>query len=363
VSAVLAGLRTPVIAAPMAGGPSTPELAVAVTGAGGLGMLAGANLALEVLAERVEQVRAGLRSVEGALFGVNIFLPTAQPDPSDAGFAAAFAAHLTALDRWAARYGVTRGEARWDDDDWRAKVDWLLAHPVPLVSFHFGCPPPDVVGALHEVGTEVWTTVTSRAEARVAAAAGADVLIVQGREAGGHRGTFTNGPDADHQEDEPGLLALVRLVRSVTDLPLVAAGGLVCGADVAAVLAAGARAAQLGTAFLLCPETGTSAPHRAAVAADHPTAITRAFSGRPARGVRNALLDELTAAAPAAYPQVNRASQPVRAAAAAAGDAAAVALWAGQTHHLARALPAAELVALVHDEARAAMVSAASLLG
>jgi len=159
------------------------------------------------------------------------------------------------------------------------------------------------------------------------------------------------------------LLALLRLVQSVTDLPLVAAGGLVHGADVAAVLVAGARAAQLGTAFLLTPEAGTSASHRAAVATDRPTALTRAFSGRPARAVRNELLDELTATAPAAYPQLNRAAQPVRAASAAAGDEAAVALWAGQTHHLARALPAGELVALVTAEAREAVARVQVALG
>jgi len=360
MSTVLEGLMVPVVGAPMAGGPSTVELARAVSGAGGLGVLAGANLTLEALAERVEQLRAGVGV--GELFGVNIFLPTAGPDPDDADLAAALAAHLAALDRWALRFGVTRGEARWDDDGWRAKVDWLVEHPVPVVTFHFGTPAREMVDSLHAVGTEVWTTVTSRAEAVGAAACGLNALIVQGREAGGHRGLFTNGAD-DSVDDEPGLLALLRLVQSVTDLPLVAAGGLVHGADVAAVLVAGARAAQLGTAFLLTPEAGTSASHRAAVATDRPTALTRAFSGRPARAVRNELLDELTATAPAAYPQLNRAAQPVRAASAAAGDEAAVALWAGQTHHLARALPAGELVALVTAEAREAVARVQAALG
>jgi nitronate monooxygenase len=360
VTAVLDALTVPVVAAPMAGGPSTVALALAVSGAGGLGVLAGANLTLEVLAERVEALRGSLG--RDGLFGVNLFLPTAEPDPDDAELAAALAEHLAALDRWALRYGVIRGETRWDDDGWRAKVDWLVAHPVPVVTFHFGTPPRETVDALHAVGSEVWTTVTSRAEALRATASGLDVLVVQGREAGGHRGAFTNLADVD-LDDQPGLLALLRLVQSVTELPLVAAGGLVHGADLAAVLVAGARAAQLGTAFLLSPEAGTSAPHRAAVAADRPTAVTRAFSGRPARGVRNELLDELTEAAPAAYPQVNRASQPVRAASAAAGDEAAVAMWAGQTHHLARALPAAEVVALVVAEARAALVGVTARLG
>lgn len=360
MSAVLDGLDAPVVGAPMAGGPSTVALAREISRAGGLGMLGAANLTLEALAQRVEQLQAELGS--DGLFGVNVFVPTAEPDAADSELADALATHLQALDGWAQRYGVTRGEARWDDDSWRAKVDWLVAHPVPLVTFHFGAPPREIVDALHGVGSEVWTTVTSRAEAVLATDAGLDALVVQGREAGGHRGFFTNSVDAD-SDDQPGLLSLLRLVQAVTALPLVAAGGLVHGADVAAVLVAGARAAQLGTAFLQSPEAGTSAPHRAAVAADRPTTVTRAFSGRPARAVRNELLDALTEHAPAAYPQLNRAGQPIRAAAAAAGDEAAVAMWAGQTHHLARALPAAEVVALIVAEARAALSGVATQLG
>jgi nitronate monooxygenase len=351
MSATLDALTVPIVGAPMAGGPSTVELAVAVSRAGGLGMLAGANLAPDALAARVTATREALGDEP---FGVNVFLPTAEPDPApDLG------PHLAALDRWARLLGVDRGAPTWDDDGWRAKVDLLVADPVPVVAFYFGCPPRDVVDALHAVGSEVWTTVTSRAEAVLATSAGLDALVVQGREAGGHRGTFTNtgSPDPD---GDPGLLALLRLVQGVTDLPLVVAGGLVHGADVAAVLVAGARAAQLGSAFLLTPEAGTSAPHRAAVAADRPTAVTRAFSGRPARGVRNEMLEELTEGAPAAYPHLNRASQPVRAAAAAAGDESAVAMWAGQTHHLARAVPAAEVVATVVAQARVALAGVAA---
>lgn len=354
MSALLAALDVPIVGAPMAGGPSTVELAVAVGRAGGLGVLAGANLSAEALSSRVDGTRKALGQRP---FGVNLFLPTAAPDP-----APDLRPYLAALDRWAARFGVERGEPGWDDDSWRAKVEQLAADPVPVVTFHFGCPPAEVVHALHTAGSEVWTTVTSRAEAAQATAAGLDALVVQGPEAGGHRGRFTNTDEPD-PDGEPGLLALLRLVQTVTELPLVAAGGLVHGADVAAVLVAGAQAAQLGSALLLTPEAGTSAPHRAAVAADRPTAVTRAFSGRPARGVRNALLDELSGIAPAAYPHLNRACQPVRAAAAAAGDEAAVAMWAGQTHRLARALPAAEVLARVVDEARTALAAGASRLG
>jgi len=354
MSAVLAGLAVPIVVAPMAGGPSTPELVTAVGGAGGLGFLAGALIGVDALADQVARVRPA------GVFGVNLFLPTERVEED-------LSEHLAALDRWAARYGVRRGEARWDDDDYPAKLDWLLRHPVPVVSCTFGCPPAEVVAALQGVGSEVWVTVTTPDDAVLAAQVGADALVVQGFEAGGHRGTFRNSDPAGHVSEQPGLLALLRQVSAGLagrrPAPaLVAAGGLITGADVAAVLTAGAAAAQLGTAFLLCPEAGTTALHRAAVSCDRATAVTRAFSGRPARGVRNAFLDERGDRPPAAYPQLNNAGKPVRAAAAAAGDDGPVSLWAGQTHALARPLPAAQLVAALGEEARSAIAAAAARL-
>ncbi|MGZ4519188.1 MAG: nitronate monooxygenase [Mycobacteriaceae bacterium] len=340
MSAVLDGLAVPVIAAPMAGGPSTPELVRAVSGAGGLGLLGGALLTVDGLAAEVDA--AGIELP----FGVNLFMPTAESAVDLTG-------HLAALDAWADRFGVQRGEPRYDDDQYPAKLTWLTAHAVPVVSFTFGCPDAATVAALQAAGSEVWVTVTRVADAVAAEAAGADALCVQGPEAGGHRSTFTNAGEPE----AVGLLALLRMVQDAVDLPLVAAGGLINGADVAAVLVAGARAAQLGTAFLRCPEAGTTALHRAAVASATETAITRAFSGRPARGVRNAMLDELSAAAPAAYPQLHHASKPVRAASAAAGDGSAMSLWAGQTHSLSREMPAAELVRTLLTEARHALRS------
>ncbi len=338
MSAVLDGLAVPVVAAPMAGGPSTPQLARAVSGAGALGFLGGALLSLDGLAAEVAAMGTGLT------FGVNLFMPTEESyvDLSE---------HLAALDEWATRYGVQRGEPSYSDDQYPQKLAWLIEHPVPVVSFTFGCPDAAAIAALQGAGSEVWVTVSSVVDACTATAAGADALVVQGFEAGGHRGTFTNVGEPENI----GLLALLRLVHDAVALPLLAAGGLITGADVAAVLVAGARAAQLGTAFLRCPEAGTSAPHRAAVASSTATATTRAFSGRPARGVRNAWLDELGPAAPAAYPQLNNASKPIRAAAKVAGDDAAMSLWAGQTHGLSREMPAAELVATLLAEARVAL--------
>jgi nitronate monooxygenase len=198
--------------------------------------------------------------------------------------------------------------------------------------------------------------VTSPAEARTAADVGADALVVQGAEAGGHRGSFTDTDEA------VGLIALLQLVRAATDLPLIAAGGLMTGAAVAAVLACGARAAALGTVFLDSPEAGTSAVQRASLRSDEPTALTRAFTGRLARGIRNRFLTEHNDA-PSAYPEIHYVTAPVRAAARSAGDPELVNLWAGQAYSLATATPAADLVRQLHEDARTALGDAADRLG
>jgi nitronate monooxygenase len=203
--------------------------------------------------------------------------------------------------------------------------------------------------------------VTTPAEAERAASAGADLLVAQGSEAGAHRGSFTDDPSADASGGY-GLLSLLQLVRVRTNLPLVAAGGISTGAAVAAVLAGGARAAQLGTAFLRSPEAGTAQVHRDAVAAPGETAMTRAFTGRLARGIRNRFLDDHSQAAPTAYPDVHYLTAPLRAAARSAGNAELVNLWAGQTHELAGARPAAELIAQLMAEARSALATAAGRL-
>jgi nitronate monooxygenase len=205
---------------------------------------------------------------------------------------------------------------------------------------------------------EVWVTVTTVDEARQAEHAGADCLVVQGSEAGGHRGGFTD----DH--DGLGLLALVQLVRSSTSVPLIATGGIMTGAGLAAALAAGARAGALGTAFLRCPEAGTSSAHQEALARDdRPTALTRAFTGRLARGIGNRFLDEHTDAAPTAYPQIHHLTAPLRAHGRSIGDADLVNLWAGQAYALASDFPAEQIVHRVASEAHTALEAARQLIG
>ncbi|WP_024800504.1 nitronate monooxygenase family protein [Nocardia sp. BMG51109] len=343
---ILDDLRTPIVLAPMAGGPSTPELAAAVSAAGGLGFLAAGYLSAGDTADRIVRTRVLLGN-DATPFGVNLFVPGAPTPPER------FAGYLERLGR-----NHPLGDAKFDTDDWDAKLDALVTDPVAVVSFTFGCPAASEVARLHAVGSEAWVTVTSVAEAHIALEEGADALIAQGAEAGGHRATFVDRPD-DDAVDPLSTLALVQLLTAATDRPAVAAGGIATGAAVAAVLTAGARAAQLGTAFLNCPEAGTAPLHRDALAIDTPTMLTRAFSGRRARGLRNRfILDHPDA--PAAYPEIHYATGPLRKQARADGNADAVNLWAGQTYPLTSADPAGDLVRSLSAGAKDALKSALS---
>ncbi|HEX2132453.1 MAG TPA: nitronate monooxygenase [Actinophytocola sp.] len=339
---ILDELTQPVVQAPMAGGPSTPELAAAVSGAGGLGFLAAGYLTADAVRA---QVRA-TRELTGEPFGVNVFVPDTSPVDGEA-----LARYRDRLAGEARRYGVVLGEPADDDDAWAGKLAVVREERVPVVSFTFGCPDPTVLAELRAAGCTTVVTVTSAGEALTAVAAGADVLCVQGAEAGAHRGTFGNADPVD----DTALLPLLRKVSAAVSVPLIAAGGLSGGRDVAAVLVAGARAAQLGTMFLPCPEAGTNPLHRTALAGEGRTAVTRAFSGRPARGLVNRFLTEHSDAAPAAYPHVHHLTKGLRR----AGDPEAMSLWAGQAHEFARELPAADLVRELGAGARAALAETA----
>jgi len=342
---ILEEIKHPIVQAPLAGGPSTVALAAAVSDAGGLGFLAAGYRSADAMRTDI----AELREQTSAPFGVNVFVPgSGEVDR------AALDAYLERLGAEADRYGTEVGEARDDDDGWGEKLAVLGEEQVRVVSFTFGCAAPEVLGSLREGGSETWVTVTSPAEARLAAAAGADALVCQGSEAGGHRASFADTKDG---AEGFGLLALLRLAAAESGLPLVAAGGIADGAGIAAVLAAGARAAQLGTAFMLTPEAGTHPAHREALATDRPTAITRAFSGRAARGIVNRFMREHSDA-PAAYPHIHHAASPLRAAARDAGDSDGFNLWAGEAHALAREVPAGELVRSLSADARAALARA-----
>lgn len=320
----------PIVQAPMAGGPSTPELAAAVSNAGGLGFLAAGYRTTEAMRADI----AATRELTSRPFGMNVFMPSLDEiDP------AAVAAYRDLLAPEAARLGVEPGTPGARDDAYDAKIADLVSDPPAVVSFTFGCPGPDVIRALKDRGAAVVVTVTSPDEARWAS--GADALCLQGSEAGGHRGSFANTLD-----DPLPLRALLRAVRGITRQPLIAAGGLATAADVAEVLSLGAAAAQLGTAFLRCPESGASAVHKAALTDPRftSTAMTRAFSGRPARGLINRFLAEHSGDAPAAYPDVHYVTAPLRRASAAQGDPDGVNLWAGESFRKTTEAPAAALV-------------------
>ncbi|HET6505280.1 MAG TPA: nitronate monooxygenase [Baekduia sp.] len=346
MSAILDGLELPIVGAPMAGGPSTPELVAAVSGAGGIGFLGAGYRTVAAVGADV----AATRALTERPFGVNVFTPGGGVR-ADAGELVAYARRLAAE---AAAAGVALGEPRHDDDAFAGKVEALVADPVAVVSFTFGLPPREAVDALRRAGSEVWITVTAPDEARAAARLAPDALIVQGVEAGGHRGVFADDEDASDLT----LLVALQLVGEATDLPLVAGGGLATGAAVGAALVAGARAAQVGTAYLRATEAGTSAAQKDATATDAPTRLTRAFSGRTARGIVNRLLADHTDAAPRGYPEVHHLTTPLRAHGRASGDADLVNLWAGQAHALARAEPAAEITRRLAAEAREALESA-----
>jgi nitronate monooxygenase len=314
----LRDLAVPIIVAPMAGGPSTPELAAAGTNAGALGFVPAGYLTAEVFAERL----AAARELSSGPIGANLFAP--QPT---AGTSEDIELYAKALASEAERYGAKLGDPRFDDDHWAAKIDVLLDVRPDVASFTFGVPTDEECRRLREAGITVVGTVTTLSEAQTALARGVDALAVQGPSAGGHRGTF----DPAAQPATQPLDELLAEVAVAVDVPVVAAGGLMTAEDVARVLAAGAVAAQLGTAFLLADEAGSSPVHRAALQDPQftETVVTKAFSGRYARGLRNRFIDEHEAEAPFGYPEIHWLTSPLRQASVRAGDPHAVNVWAG----------------------------------
>lgn len=341
----------PIVQAPMAGGASCPELVAAVSEAGGLGFLAAGYKTADGMYQEIKQVRG----LTPRPFGVNLFMP--QPDYADPAAVDVYRHQLTGESGW---YQTPLGDPdSGRDDGYEAKLAILVDDPVPLVTFTFGCPTRQVLQTLQRVGTRTAVTVTTVEEAQTAQRAGADAVCVQGIEAGGHQGSHRDQPDTDG--GGIGLLSLIAQVREAVELPIVAAGGIMRGAQIAAVLAAGADLAQLGTAFLVTPESGAPALHKGAMTDPlfTRTELTRAFSGRPARGLVNRFMREHGPYAPAAYPQIHHMTSPLRKAAAKAGDPQGMALWAGQGHRLARELPAGQLVEVLAAE----LVAAQAALG
>ncbi|MBI3226434.1 MAG: nitronate monooxygenase [Mycolicibacterium cosmeticum] len=330
----LADLRAPILVAPMAGGPSTPELAAAGSAAGGLGFVAAGYLSADAFAQRL----AATRALTTQPVGVNLFAP--QPSAVQPGDIDGYIMELAGE---AQRYGVALGEPKFNDDDWAAKLDVVHDLRPEVVSFTFGAPSAGEVTRLRAAGITTVATVTTLAEAQDAVSRGIDALAVQGPYAGGHRGTYD---PAARPAAQP-LDELLAEVLAATGVPVVAAGGLMTAEDVGRVLAAGAAGAQLGTAFLLADEAGSSPVHRAALQnpAFTETVVTKAFSGRYARGLRNRFIDEHDAQAPLGYPEVHYLTSPVRAASVKAADPQATNIWAGTGFRGITTGPAAQIIA------------------
>ena len=333
----------PLVVSPMAGGVSTPELVIGACAAGACGFVAGGYKRADALDSEIAAVRAAGVTA----FGVNIFVPgkpTTVPD--------ATAAYVTSLEPDARALGATLGDPVWDDDDYDAKLEVLTASAPPVVSFTFGIPAPEVVRSLQAAGTLVLCSVTTPEEALEALRVDPDGLCLQGVEAGAHRASLVNDNRPDQDRSLRPLLAAVRR-RSL--VPRVAAGGVMGPDDVADLLARGATLVQAGTAFLRCPESGAHPRYKAALSdpstvtqagmpgASNWTTITRAFSGRRARALANIMVRQHEGA-PAAYPEINNATAPLRAAAAQAGDAAHMSLYAGTGFHAATSRPVGDVV-------------------
>ena len=327
----------PIVQAPLAGGPSTPELTAAVARAGGFGFLAAGYLSPHQLVGQI----ALTRRLSGAPFGVNIFCPSA---PADREPVLRFAAAIRAESE---RLGVALGSPTWDDDAFGEKVAIVESERVDTVSFTFGCPEPATVERLRRAGCRVAVTVTSAPEACLAEDSGADLLVVQGTEAGGHQGSFL-----DLAPNLTPLLSLLEQIGDAVGLPMVASGGIMTGARAAEVLGRGAVGVQLGTAFLCATEAGTSATYRRALLdrAYPDTVVTRAFSGRYARGLANEFALRYGDLAPEAYPEVHHLTRPLRAAASEAGDPSIPNLWAGRGWRSVAEAPAGSIVRRIAAE-------------
>jgi nitronate monooxygenase len=301
------GIRVPVIQAPLGGGPSTVELAAAVCNAGGLGTIAGGYLTAATLRE---QIRA-LRKLTDRPFAVNLFVPEpAEPDPAEPDPAVLDGARQL-LSRYREEVGLPpdRRSGPWAED-FDEQFGVVVDERIPVFSFTFGLLPGDGVDRLHGVGTVVMGTATNVREATALASSGVDLLCAQGAEAGGHHGTWIGSA----RDSVIGTMALVPLVCDAVAVPVVAAGGIMDGRGVAAALCLGAGAAQMGTAFMLCPEAGTRVPHRRAMTSADETsvALTSTVTGKLARGVRNRLMTELEGATVPPYPVMNRLTSDLR---------------------------------------------------
>jgi nitronate monooxygenase len=343
------GIAVPLMQAPMAGGPTTPELVAAVSRAGALGAFGFAYTQPEAMQRDAEAVRAQTDKP----FGVNLLT---RPQPKAIAPEEQRAA-LEAIAPYYAEAGLPAPQPVRAPyaPDLQAQLDLVESMRPRVLTFHLGDLPIERIRRLQSLGIAVGGSATCVAEARHVAELGVDFIVAQGSEAGGHRGTYLRDP----YEAMTGTLALVRLIVRSVSAPVVASGGIMDGAGIAAALALGAQAALLGTAFIACPESGASRLHKESLLScgEDDTLVTEKFSGGPARALANRFIREMEAAgAPQlAFPAQNALTGPLRAAAGKAGNREFLSMYAGQAAPLSRALPAGELVARLHAEALEAL--------
>lgn len=347
-------MTIPVVLAPMGGGPSTPELAAAVSNAGGLGSLAAAYSSSDKIREDVARVR----QLTSRPFAVNLF--SLQAQESLRGDVKAVANFLAPYHQ---RLGLgTPQLPQKVIEDFEKQIDAICKARPPVVSFTFGLLPPQVMARLKAQSTFIIGTATTVDEARQLEAAGVDAVVAQGSEAGAHRGTFA----VSAEEALIGTVALVPQVADAVRVPVIASGGIMDGRGIVASLALGASAVQMGTAFLASKEAGTSFAYREALfrAREDQTTITRAFSGRAARGIRNEFVEEWNAAdlKNLSYPWQNAFTQQMRRAAAKAREPGLLSLWAGQGVTLIREATAADLITRWREEMKTAVQNASESL-
>ncbi|WP_134322199.1 NAD(P)H-dependent flavin oxidoreductase [Cumulibacter soli] len=333
-------LQHPIVGAPMAGA-STPELAAAISEAGGLGFIAAGYKSTDAMRSEIERTR----SLTTKPFGINLFTPQRQ---RSAELADDLQQYAEVLAPFAARVGAEVGEPRFNDDEFEQKIEALIADPIAIVTFTFGAVAADSIARLRRAGSAVGFTVTNASEARNAERLGADFVIAQGANAGGHRGVWSVSAEPNSKN----AVDVVRRIRPVTELPIVGAGGVGSGTDVRALLEAGAQAVAIGTLLVAADESSSPEAHKDALTDERypDAAVARTFSGRYARGLANELMLAGESEAPGAYPDVHYMTAPIRKAAARRGDASLLALWAGSGHRNAVRNPAAQIFAKLVGE-------------